>query len=375
MSPQSNVLLTPTLRTSTSLVIDVVTELVSTLEVDDIVIVISEKEQEHYSYEKEVFYKTLDFLISTIWIRNGLASSSSFIYVPQTVEVTRAPITWSSLFSNRRSSSSVDDGKLEWFDISDVEDVVEIPTDILNIGTELWKDYLVGFFADKRIIFPLVKKTLERVWKTKASYEISTNRYPFYFKFLGSSDRKLVLEGGPLFVAGRIFMIKPWSEDLDIQNKSVGTLPICVKLHNISKQLWTKKGVSFIASRKRKPHCWDEATQKKQRLDFAKVCVEVPVNAKYLTSLKFKLGLGRDTTVTVEYVLKLLSCVNCSKFGNNATKCPQKSTSTTWIRRPTTTTTTPQEGGATGPPPTEAEQETATPMVVNSPTVPTEANA
>ncbi|KAF9620923.1 hypothetical protein IFM89_015320 [Coptis chinensis] len=115
----------------------------------------------------------------------------------QTVEVTRAPITWSSLFSNISSSSSVEDGKLECFNISDVEDVVEVPTDIQDIGTELWKEYLVGFFADKRMPLPLVKKTLERVWKTKASYEISTDRDLFYFKFLDSSDRQLVLEGGP----------------------------------------------------------------------------------------------------------------------------------------------------------------------------------
>ncbi|KAF9620337.1 hypothetical protein IFM89_011072 [Coptis chinensis] len=126
-------------------------------------------------------------------------------------------------------------GQFEFFEV----DVMDVPSDILEEGVELWKDHLVGFFVDKRLPFPVVKSILEKQWKTKASYEISTNKDVFYFKFVLEEDRKLALESGPLFMAGRVFMIQPWTEELEFQRRNMTTQPIWVKIWDIPKQMWT----------------------------------------------------------------------------------------------------------------------------------------
>ncbi|KAF9595305.1 hypothetical protein IFM89_038457 [Coptis chinensis] len=57
-----------------------------------------------------------------------------------------------------------------------------------------------------------------------------------------------MLEGGPLFIVGRVFIIRLWSEELDIQRKNMSMLPIWVKLYDIPKQLWTKRGKGNISN-------------------------------------------------------------------------------------------------------------------------------
>ncbi|KAF9619705.1 hypothetical protein IFM89_008382 [Coptis chinensis] len=115
---------------------------------------------------------------------------------------------------------------------------------------------------------------LEKTWKTKANYEIATYKDVFYFKFKEDEDQQKVLDIGHLFIVGR----------------------------DIPKQLWTKRGISFIASRIGKPHCWVKAAQSQKRLDFAKVCIEVPIGANYPDCLRFKLRHGITASVVVEYM-------------------------------------------------------------------------
>ncbi|KAF9599426.1 hypothetical protein IFM89_037006, partial [Coptis chinensis] len=78
-----------------------------------------------------------------------------------------------------------------------------------------------------------------------------------------------------------------------------------------------------------KSHCWDEATQKKVRLDFAKVCIEVPVNAKYPNYLRFNLGNGNIADVGVEYMWIPSTCAICNSVGHKEAKCPKTPTSGT----------------------------------------------
>ncbi|KAF9619282.1 hypothetical protein IFM89_006469 [Coptis chinensis] len=183
---------------------------------------------------------------------------------------------------------------------------------------------MVGIFIDKRLPFPLVKRILEKTWKTTASYEISTDDDLFYFKFSNDEDRKTVLEGEPIFVADRIFMIRQWSEELEYQRSLINTIPIWVKFSAVPKQLWTRRGISMIASRIGKPLSWDVATKNRQRLNFARVCVEVNVQCKYPKSLRFKLGGDRIATVGVEYPWTPPTCTVCKRFGHNTNKCPNR---------------------------------------------------
>ncbi|KAF9605374.1 hypothetical protein IFM89_016927 [Coptis chinensis] len=99
--------------------------------------------------------------------------------------------------------------QLEFIESSVVDDIVQVPDDVIVEGIEQWSEYLVGYFVDKRMPFHLVKRTLGRAWKTKADYVISTTKDFFSTsKLLAHDDHQIILDGGPVFVVGRIFIPK-----------------------------------------------------------------------------------------------------------------------------------------------------------------------
>ncbi|KAF9606891.1 hypothetical protein IFM89_029490 [Coptis chinensis] len=114
----------------------------------------------------------------------------------------------------------------------------------------------------------------------------------FYFKFGCEEDRQMVIEQGPIFVVGRVFVIRPWADDLDSQRKGIQKVPVWVKM-DLPKILWTDKGISFVAGRLGKPLCVDAATANRTRLNYAKVCIEVDASSFGHSSEKCNKGQCR----------------------------------------------------------------------------------
>ncbi|PIA55374.1 hypothetical protein AQUCO_00800259v1 [Aquilegia coerulea] len=227
--------------------------------------------------------------------------------------------SWSSLFPNVSRDSACN---LEWIDSETIGGATVVPRDIIDQGINLWKDYLVGFFVDKRMPFFLVKRTVEREWKLKGGLEIKTDGKLYYFKFGNLEERQRVFEGGPIFVVGRIMVIREWSEDVYEFKEHITSVPIWVRCYDVPMQLWSPKGLSFIGSKIGKPRCCDEITVKRERLDYARLCIEVPADTTYPTTLRFDMGNGKIAVVGVEYSWKPQVCTHCKVFGHMTRNCP-----------------------------------------------------
>ncbi|KAF5204973.1 zinc ion binding / nucleic acid binding protein [Thalictrum thalictroides] len=226
-------------------------------------------------------------------------------------------VAWSSLF---KSNSSFD-VSLSKCETSLVDGIATVPQEIMEEGSKDWKDFLIGYFIDKKLPFHMVKNALTKTWKLKGSFTMTTDEDVFYFKFNAPEDKRMILEQGPVFIAGRLFVTKQWSEELDINKNKLGTLPIWIKIWNLPKLLWNKKGLSFVASLLGNPLFTDEATCKKERLNFAKVCVEIPADFRFAKSLQLNMG-GSVVNVNLEYPWKPAICNNCKRFGHKERKCP-----------------------------------------------------
>ncbi|KAF5190458.1 Detoxification-like protein [Thalictrum thalictroides] len=108
---------------------------------------------------------------------------------------------------------------LEHFSTVVNDGVAEIPKDVISEGVRVWNDYVVGFFIKHRLLYPLVKEALAKQWRTKANYSMVVDKDLFYFKVLDESDRQQVLEIGSLFIVGKLFVVKPWSQEVEKQRK------------------------------------------------------------------------------------------------------------------------------------------------------------
>ncbi|KAF5196454.1 Atp-dependent dna helicase [Thalictrum thalictroides] len=172
---------------------------------------------------------------------------------------------WASLFASGEMEKS---WPLEWIDHEMEGDVVVVPRTILDKGIDLWKNHLVGYFIDKMMPYFLVKRVVEKEWKLKRGMQITTDGKLYYFKFVDHEDRRKILEGGPIFLAGQIMVIRLRAEDVYEERNQISTFQIWVKCYDIPTQVWCKEGLSLIGSRIGKPECCDEMTMEMERLDF-----------------------------------------------------------------------------------------------------------
>ncbi|KAF9604251.1 hypothetical protein IFM89_004957 [Coptis chinensis] len=222
-------------------------------------------------------------------------------------------LSWNSLF--QRTTSTTKTTCLKSFTLSYTDGVALVPRDIIDEGIEEWKDVLVGYFMDKRLAFPYVKRFLQKVWKLKGTMDITTDRDLFFINFSVDEDKQMALEGGPLFIAVKIFVIRPWSVEVEVLQNKTQTVPIWVKLSNVPMELWPLNGLSFLASLVVGPQCMDDATAKKERLSFAKACVTIPSSFKYPSSVPVDVG-NRVVNIGLEYPWKPPACSKCNRFGH-----------------------------------------------------------
>lgn len=92
------------------------------------------------------------------------------------------------------------------------------PPSIVQEGIKEWGEHVGSCFVDKWLSFNAVKNHLIKVWKTSAQYDITTDTELFQFKFFDKPHRRKVLDSGPLFVSGRVFVLQQWFPEVEDLN-------------------------------------------------------------------------------------------------------------------------------------------------------------
>ncbi|GAV81787.1 DUF4283 domain-containing protein, partial [Cephalotus follicularis] len=154
--------------------------------------------------------------------------------------------------------------------------IVEPLDEVFEVGVKAWSNTLVGYFVGKKIPFKIVKESLEKKWRKWGSVQVITDSDGnFLFRFSNSTSCDLVLSNGPWEVWGAYLVLRRWEEGMFLCKDSITSTPVWVKLTNVPQELWTRPGLSYIASALDVPLCMDPATAAGNRLSFARVCVEM----------------------------------------------------------------------------------------------------
>lgn len=143
----------------------------------------------------------------------------------------------------------------------------------------------------------------------------------FLFKFDNSQTREWVLEDGPWFIAQRPLLLQKWVAGISPEALSSSKIPIWINLKGIPMELFTSHGISHIASGVGFPLFMDKATEMRNRLSFAKVCVEVKKGASLPSSIHVDIEGFGSVDVTVIYPWKPKYCSICKRTGHEASVC------------------------------------------------------
>ncbi|GAV74672.1 DUF4283 domain-containing protein, partial [Cephalotus follicularis] len=110
----------------------------------------------------------------------------------------------------------------------------------------------------------------------------------FLFKFNNSTSCDLVLSNGPWEVWGAYLALRRWKEGMSLCKDSFSSISVWVKLANVPPELWTRLGLSYVASVLGVPLSMDVATSAGNRLSFARVCVEMKASRSFPNSFKVR---------------------------------------------------------------------------------------
>ncbi|XVF82960.1 hypothetical protein PTKIN_Ptkin16aG0094100 [Pterospermum kingtungense] len=160
------------------------------------------------------------------------------------------------LFSNSSMNKSLEFYAPKFLD----DEVIVTPSgDVFNEGRDLWNTAMVAQFIGK---------------------------------FASTAILDRILESGPWHVNNQSLIIRKWEPGLKSLDFSLSKVSFWLYLRNVPLELFTCRGLSYIASAIGNPLYMDNFTTERKKLAYAKVCVEIDVSRKipqYIT-----VDLGQD---------------------------------------------------------------------------------
>ncbi|XVE58896.1 hypothetical protein DITRI_Ditri04bG0205600 [Diplodiscus trichospermus] len=138
----------------------------------------------------------------------------------------------------------------------------------------------------------------DELWKNAAVRPAGSNL--FIIQFSNEEVRDRVIEEGPWYIQNKPLIVRKWEPGMMSLDLDLTRVPVWIHLRHVPLELFTKSGLSYIASAVGNPLYMDRITATHQRLSYAKVCVEIDVRAEILEFIEVRM---RDGTV-VSMLLK-----------------------------------------------------------------------
>ncbi|KAF9604666.1 hypothetical protein IFM89_008997 [Coptis chinensis] len=156
------------------------------------------------------------------------------------------------------------------------------------VSIVIWIFIPRGFFVEKRLSYLFVKDAVQKQWKLTGDFTMMADKNLFYFKFVNDEDKQRVIDHEPLFLAGRIFVVRPWTPSIDKYRNGIKALPIWIRV-DLPKHLWTKNVVD--------------------------------IEFKFPSFIPVKIGEGDIVDIGLDYEWVLDLCTSCKIFGHSDSKC------------------------------------------------------
>ncbi|KAK8614048.1 hypothetical protein V6N13_122424 [Hibiscus sabdariffa] len=193
---------------------------------------------------------------------------------------------------------------------------IDLPSEVFNEGVSDWKLSLVGQFIGAAPNFVAPRRIVASLWGKDVLTMVSLAGSNLYvFSFANVTARDWVLENGPWHIQHKPLILRKWEPNLQRLDFDLTRMPIWVKLYNMPLELYTKLGLSYIPSGLGVPLYMGSITASRERLEFVKVCIEVPACVRLPRAIPVKMRDKSIVTVKIKFPWMPASCSSYKTFG------------------------------------------------------------
>ncbi|XP_033513808.1 uncharacterized protein [Nicotiana tomentosiformis] len=158
--------------------------------------------------------------------------------------------------------------------------VCEIEIEDIRSEIEYWKNTVVCYVLGAFPHFNVLNSYVQRLWGKHGINKVSILRNEIVLvRFDSEAGKNKVIEGGIYHFDNKPFIVKVWTADMEFTREQLYTMPIWIRLPGLDFKYWSPKGLSKIGSLVGKPLMVDKNTEKKTRLNFARMLIEVEMEA------------------------------------------------------------------------------------------------
>ncbi|XP_070030712.1 uncharacterized protein [Nicotiana sylvestris] len=143
-------------------------------------------------------------------------------------------------------------------------------------------------------------------------------------RFDTAIGKQEVIEGGIYHFDNKPLIVKASTPELEFTRDELLTVPVWIKLPGLDFKYWSLKGLSKIESLIGKPVIVDQNTEKRIGVNFARLLVEVEMDAKLPDVVMFRNEKGKLIEQRVNYDWKPTFCTHCLKYGHEEVVCMLK---------------------------------------------------
>jgi hypothetical protein len=259
--------------------------------------------------------------------RQPMNSRNQISTVPASIDTAQRmqkASSWADLLKRGGLDSEFDLHYVAPININDKK-FVTVKEDIDKRTENKWSNSVIAYVYGPRPPYHHFKTYITRNWNPKGSFEIYTRNNGFFIiRFTKTEDCEKSLNGGPYFINGKLIILKKWSKKFNFDRDLLTSMPIWIRLPELSLRLWDKDAFSAIASLVGMPLKLDEPTAKETRLSYARILVEIKADAELPNEANITMYDGDSMVQKIEYEWIPPRCKSCKCFGHSVENCTVK---------------------------------------------------
>ncbi|XP_021751087.1 uncharacterized protein LOC110716762 [Chenopodium quinoa] len=199
---------------------------------------------------------------------------------------------------------------------------VKIDLEDIQDEIDFWNSAIVVYVCGANPPLTVMDGFFRRIWRNLGIDKVALREKGiFMVQFRTMKNRDRVLAGPKIFFDKKPIFMKAWTQDIEISKEEFRIVPTWVQLWGLVVKYWGEKSLKKIAGSLGNLVKMDASTEKREKLQYARVLLEVGIDQHFPDMIEFVNEKDVKVSIYLKYDWKPVVCITCKKMGHVASDC------------------------------------------------------